>query len=159
VIKIRKPFGGWSAQQGKWEKMMQAAARVTSAPPGRVSQPSHLTEVQNFGSNPGDLRMFTSPPNDLSEDCALMVVLHGCTQTAESYDRGAGWSTLADRFGFTLLLPEQQRCNNPNGCFNWFQAGDIERLCRSGRWSRGWCPITESTLPACSSPGSPPGVP
>jgi poly(hydroxyalkanoate) depolymerase family esterase len=107
--------------------MLQAAARVTSAAPGRVSQPSHLTEVQNFGSNLGALRMFTYLPNGLSEDCALMVVLHGCTQSAESYDRGAGWSTLADRFGFALLLPEQPRSNNPNGCFNWFQAGDIER--------------------------------
>ena len=28
---------------------------------------------------------------------------------------------------FALLLPEQQRSNNPNGCFNWFQSGDIER--------------------------------
>src|SRR5207237_6254007 len=36
-------------------------------------------------------------------------------------DLGAGWSTLADRYGFALLLPEQQRSNNPNGCFNWFQ--------------------------------------
>jgi feruloyl esterase len=40
---------------------------------------------------------------------------------------GAGWSTLADRFGIALLLPEQQRSNNPNGCFNWFQASDIQR--------------------------------
>ncbi len=30
----------------------------------------------------------------------------------------AGWSTLADGYGFALLLPEQQRSNNPNGCFN-----------------------------------------
>jgi len=29
--------------------------------------------------------------------------------------------------GFALLLPEQQRTNNPNSCFNWFQSGDIER--------------------------------
>jgi len=71
--------------------------------------------------------MFTYLPSDISADCALMVVLHGCTQNAASYDRGAGWSTLAERFGFALLLPEQQRTNNPNGCFNWFQTGDIER--------------------------------
>jgi len=48
-------------------------------------------------------------------------------QTAAGYDHGAGWSTLAERYGFALLLPEQQRANNPNGCFNWFQTGDIER--------------------------------
>src|SRR5450631_4233569 len=84
-----------------------------------------LTEVTGFGSNPGALRMFKYVPADPQP--ALVVVLHGCTQTAVSYDFGAGWSTLADRHGFVLLLPEQQRANNANNCFNWFSAGDIER--------------------------------
>jgi poly(hydroxyalkanoate) depolymerase family esterase len=79
-----------------------------------------------FWSQPR-LRMFTYLPSDITAQRPLLVVLHGCTQNAESYDRGAGWSTLADRFGFALLLPEQPRSNNPNGCFNWFQTGDIER--------------------------------
>ena len=34
---------------------------------------------------------------------------------------------LADRHGFALLLPEQQRTNNPNLCFNWFVPDDIRR--------------------------------
>jgi feruloyl esterase len=58
---------------------------------------------------------------------ALVVVLHGCTQAAAGYDLGAGWSTLADRYGFMLLLPQQQSVNNPNRCFNWFLTEDIER--------------------------------
>jgi len=40
---------------------------------------------------------------------------------------GAGWSTLADRYGFVLLLPQQQISNNPNNGFNWFLPGDAER--------------------------------
>jgi poly(hydroxyalkanoate) depolymerase family esterase len=123
----RKPFGGLPAQQGKWAKMMQAMARPRSKSPADVPSSTHLKEIDDFGSNPGALRMFTYLPPGLAADCALMVVLHGCTQTAASYDRGAGWSTLAQRFGFALLVPEQQRCNNPNGCFNWFQSGDIQR--------------------------------
>ena len=63
----------------------------------------------------------------LADGSALVVVLHGCTQTAASYEYGAGWSTLADRYGFALLVPEQQRANNPNGCFNWFLPGDTQR--------------------------------
>ena len=55
------------------------------------------------------------------------MVLHGCGQTAAGYDHGAGWSTLARRYGFALLFPEQQRSNNPNGCFNWFEPGDTRR--------------------------------
>src|ERR1039458_9113610 len=69
-----------------------------------------LTEVTGFGSNPGALRMFKYVPADPQP--ALVVVLHGCTQTAASYDFGAGWSTLADRHGFVLLPPEQQPANN-----------------------------------------------
>jgi poly(hydroxyalkanoate) depolymerase family esterase len=57
----------------------------------------------------------------------LVVVLHGGTQTAAGYDLGAGWSTLAERYGFVLLLPQQQPADNPHRCFNWFLADDIER--------------------------------
>jgi len=127
VIKSGKTFGGLLAQRRTLAKTMQALARMRSVAPGHGSPPSHLTEIGNFGSNPGALRMFTYVPPAVPADCALMVVLHGCTQSAASYDLGAGWSTLAERFGFALLLPEQQRSNNPNGCFNWFQTGDIER--------------------------------
>jgi poly(hydroxyalkanoate) depolymerase family esterase len=66
-------------------------------------------------------------PERLSSAPALVVVLHGCTQSAAGYDHGAGWSTLADRHGFVAVFPEQQRANNPNLCFNWFQPGDTER--------------------------------
>jgi poly(hydroxyalkanoate) depolymerase family esterase len=127
VIKLEKTFGDLLAQRRKLAKMMQARPSMRSTAHGHVSPPSHLTEIGHFGSNPGALRMFTYVPPDLSADSALVVVLHGCTQSAASYDRGAGWSTLAERFGFALLLPEQQRSNNPNGCFNWFLTGDIER--------------------------------
>ena len=71
--------------------------------------------------------MFSYLPPTLANDPPLVVVLHGCTQTAAGYDLGAGWSTLADRYGIALLLPEQQRSNNPNGCFNWFQPEDSQR--------------------------------
>ncbi len=81
--------------------------------------------MREFGSNPGDLRMFTYVP--ARPRSALVVVLHGCSQTAASYDIGAGWSTLADRYGFALLFPQQQIANNPNNGFNWFLPGDTER--------------------------------
>jgi poly(hydroxyalkanoate) depolymerase family esterase len=88
---------------------------------------SHLQEVEGFGTNPGALRMLTYLPDDLPAGSALVVVLHGSTQSAANYDVGAGWSTLADRYGFALLMPEQTRKNNLNGSFNWFQRNDIHR--------------------------------
>jgi poly(hydroxyalkanoate) depolymerase family esterase len=124
---MRKILGGFWKQRHNWSKLMQTARRSGPANFNSSTPSSHLTEVRKFGSNPGNLRMFTYLPPQVLGDPALVVVLHGCTQNAAGYDLGAGWSTLADRFGFILLLPEQQRCNNPNGCFNWFQKGDTER--------------------------------
>ena len=88
---------------------------------------SPLVEVARFGSNPGGLRMFVFVPANLQQPRALVVVLHGCGQTAAGYDHGAGWSTLAKHYGFALLLPEQQVANNANTCFNWFNPDDITR--------------------------------
>jgi poly(hydroxyalkanoate) depolymerase family esterase len=88
---------------------------------------SPLHEVTRFGTNPGNLRMFAFVPTSLQYPRALVVVLHGCGQTAAGYDRGAGWSTLAKRYGFALLLPEQQVSNNANTCFNWFNPDDVAR--------------------------------
>ncbi|MBI5320755.1 PHB depolymerase family esterase [Bradyrhizobium sp.] len=93
-------------------------------PPG-VRSP--LTEVTDFGANPGALRMFTYLPPELPSRPALVVVLHGCGQDAATYDHGAGWSTLAKRYGFALLMPQQQEVNNANACFNWFSPEDTAR--------------------------------
>jgi feruloyl esterase len=111
-------------QRQQWEAFLRTIPGGV-APRERPPGPSRLREVTDFGANPGNLRMYTYVPRNPQR--ALVVVLHGCTQTATSYDLGAGWSTLADRYGFNLLLPEQRAENNPKTCFNWFRENDIIR--------------------------------
>ena len=94
---------------------------------GGATAASGLTALDGFGSNPGNLQAWLHVPPTLPPRPALVVVLHGCTQTAAGYDRGSGWSALADQFGFVVLFAEQQRSNNANLCFNWFEPGDITR--------------------------------
>jgi poly(hydroxyalkanoate) depolymerase family esterase len=86
-----------------------------------------LKELGPTKQNPGNLRGLYYLPANLSPGAPLVVVLHGCTQTAADYDRGSGWSRLADRFGFALLFPEQKQANNGSNCFNWFAVGDSQR--------------------------------
>ena len=88
---------------------------------------SPLVEITEFGSNPGALKMFSFVPDSLQPAPALVVVLHGCGQSAAGYDLGAGWSTLAKHYGFALLMPEQASSNNTQGCFNWFNPEDTAR--------------------------------
>lgn len=102
-----------------------AAFRGAGLPTGAPA--AHLSDLHGFGDNPGALRALTYVPAGLGRGAPLVVALHGCTQTAAGYDHGTGWSTLAEREGFALLLPEQARTNNANLCFNWFSPDDIAR--------------------------------
>ena len=103
----------------------RADARHVQAAPIRRS----LVETFDFGPDPGELRMLSYVPRGSARDAALVVVLHGCGQTAQDYAIGAGWVALADRLGFALLCPEQRRANNPGRCFNWFSPLDTHGDC------------------------------
>ncbi len=104
------------------EALREARRRLGPEPAG-----DELAELTAFGSNPGALRGWTYTPESLPRNPPLVVVLHGCGQTAAGYDQGSGWSSLAREEGFALLFPEQQRANNPNTCFNWFVPADTRR--------------------------------
>ena len=95
------------------------------APAGATND--RLSDFKKLESNPGDLRGRFYVPQGLKGPAPVVVVLHGCTQNAAVYDHGSGWSRLADRHGFILIFPEQQRANNPMLCFNWFSAEDTQR--------------------------------
>ncbi len=108
---------------GKTILSLVKAQRNLSEPEGQ----SRLSEVTDFHPNPGNLRGFLYVPDGLTGPAPLVVVLHGCTQNAAGYDQGSGWSRLAERHGFAVLFPEQQRSNNQNLCFNWFSPEDTQR--------------------------------
>jgi poly(hydroxyalkanoate) depolymerase family esterase len=86
-----------------------------------------LVEVNRFGTNPGSLRCWLYLPTILAPKTPLVVVLHGCTQTADGFNQGTGWTSLAEKNGFAVLFPEQRRENNGNLCFNWFEPVDTRR--------------------------------
>jgi poly(hydroxyalkanoate) depolymerase family esterase len=86
-----------------------------------------LTLVGPVADNPGNLTMVRHVPTGLPEGRPVVVALHGCTQTGSAYGTGSGWTELADRLKFTVVLPEQKTANNFNRCFNWFERGDTTR--------------------------------
>ncbi len=119
---LRMTLNDLTRFQRQWSALLQG-----SHPAPAVRGDGRLQEVAGFGANPGELRMLQYVPAPLAPGAALVVALHGCTQTAAGYDAGTGWSELAERHGFALLMPEQVRSNNAHGCFNWFQPGDTAR--------------------------------
>jgi poly(hydroxyalkanoate) depolymerase family esterase len=89
-----------------------------------------ITEVSSFGSNPGALKMYEHVPANLAPNAPVVLVLHGCMQTAQDAAQ-TGWNNVADAFGFLVVYPEQQTGNNPMRCFNWAgEYGDAANLQR-----------------------------
>ncbi|HEY9216947.1 MAG TPA: PHB depolymerase family esterase [Phenylobacterium sp.] len=109
---------------GKTIERLQKARRASVGPGGAVAP---FIETARFGKNPGALRMLSYVPLGVEPGAPLVVVLHGCSQTAAAHAQSAGWVTLAERYGFALIAPEQSPQNNPNRCFNWFEPEDIRR--------------------------------
>lgn len=127
---IRQTLLQLAALRRKFQTLLatEGATRGSAASGAFVNNTQNpLTEHKPGGSNPGELRMYAHVPDVLPKKPALVVALHGCSQDARQFDRGTGWSTLADRYGFVVVYPEQQPGNNPKSCFSWFQPGDSTR--------------------------------
>src|SRR5689334_19451746 len=103
--------------------LLTAAVFYVATPAAAAS----LTQVSGFGSNPGNLAMYSYRPDGLPARAPVVVALHGCGQNATEYFTNSGWRKYADLWKFALILPQTSSANNSSACFNWFEPGDIAR--------------------------------
>ncbi|RKF15317.1 esterase [Roseovarius spongiae] len=54
----------------------------------------------------------------------VVMMLHGCTQSAEDFAIGAGMNALAETHRLIVIYPQQSRRDNAQSCWNWFSPGD-----------------------------------
>lgn len=54
------------------------------------------------------------------ERAPMMVMLHGCGQTAREFALSTRMNQLAARQGFLVLYPEQDRLAHAGGCWRWY---------------------------------------
>lgn len=115
-------------------RVIAAAAALTAA--GTLVAISQATpaaaagsfgQVGNFGSNPGNLAMYSYLPASLPSNAPLVVALHGCTQSASDYYQHSGWAQFADQWAFAVVFPQQSSSNNIEECFDWYTSSDDSR--------------------------------
>ncbi|HJT56567.1 MAG TPA: PHB depolymerase family esterase [Ktedonobacteraceae bacterium] len=57
----------------------------------------------------------------------LIVMLHGCTQTALDLAASTRMNRLADEYQFIVVYPQQVRANSSYFCWNWYEPTDQSR--------------------------------
>jgi len=57
----------------------------------------------------------------------VLLMLHGCTQSAADFARGTRMHARAAAEGYVVVYATQASRHNPNACWNWFRAADQQR--------------------------------
>jgi poly(hydroxyalkanoate) depolymerase family esterase len=57
---------------------------------------------------------------DVTKPAPLVCMLHGCTQNPATFAAATLINAEADRHGFVVVYPGQERSRNAQGCWNWF---------------------------------------
>ena len=57
----------------------------------------------------------------------LLIMLHGCTQSAADFAAGTQMNLVAEEHNFIVVYPQQVRKNNSLYCWNWFDLANQSR--------------------------------
>jgi poly(hydroxyalkanoate) depolymerase family esterase len=90
--------------------------------PARVAGRSGTWDEQTFtvAGQPRRARIHAPAGVEPHTAVPLVCMLHGCTQDAASLAASTLMNKAADRYGFVVVYPQQERGDNPRGCWNWF---------------------------------------
>ena len=70
----------------------------------------------------------------------LIVMMHGCTQTAASFAASTRMNELAEQHHFIVVYPQQTNNNNRSLCWNWFKPSNQVR--NHGKTEFKWWSMT-----------------
>jgi len=87
------------------------------------AEAASLTQVTNFGSNPGGMDMHVYVPNSHPASPGIVVAMHGCGGSGPGFYSGSEFASLADRYGFIVIYPTAKQQAGFGNCFDtWSDA-------------------------------------
>jgi poly(hydroxyalkanoate) depolymerase family esterase len=113
------------APAGDWRARVDALRPRT--PPATPDAPGQFIEGV-FSNDAGSRRYrLYVPARAASGPRPLVVMLHGCQQSAADFAAGTAMNRLAEEHGCLVLYPDQERGANSSNCWNWFDAAHQKR--------------------------------
>jgi poly(hydroxyalkanoate) depolymerase family esterase len=94
---------------------------------GSAPAPSPAMLSRSYVSGSGNRPYKLFVPVSMRAGAPLLVMLHGCTQSAEDFAAGTRMNALAEAHGWVVIYPEQVASANMQRCWNWFNPNDQQR--------------------------------
>jgi len=108
------------------KSVIDVAARII--PPGPDTNAQQLPgrfEAHQFSNGAGSRAYKVYVPAQTSHSPrAMIVMLHGCTQSADDFAAGTQMNRLAHQHNLLVVYPEQAANANASKCWNWFNPQD-----------------------------------
>ena len=89
-----------------------------------ASTPSWQQFVYNSPNGSRPYFVYTPENYRVGTAVPLIVMLHGCYQTAIDFATGTQMNQLAERYNFIVAYPQQLSVYNPALCWNWFNSSN-----------------------------------
>jgi poly(hydroxyalkanoate) depolymerase family esterase len=111
----------------------QASTQAPTQAPTQTSTQAKVQAPGTFESHPFNCdagarayKLYV-PAGPSTAPRPMLVMLHGCTQSADDFALGTQMNRQADAHGFLVVYPEQSKHANPSKCWNWFRPQDQQR--------------------------------
>lgn len=111
-----------------WQTKLPGLPRRRAVEPEALA-PSVGRTISGSFSNAAGSRSYKLyiPSSGDKRPSPLIVMLHGCAQSADDFAAGTRMSFAAEKRGCFVVYPEQPRAANASNCWNWFRSSDQRR--------------------------------
>jgi poly(hydroxyalkanoate) depolymerase family esterase len=110
-----------------WPRPRPASSRVPATAPDVVPKGGRFVTGTFTGAAGTRGYKLYIPSAYQGQPLPLVVMLHGCTQSADDFAAGTRMNIVGEERACFVAYPWQPKSANGSKCWNWFQPGDQQR--------------------------------
>jgi poly(hydroxyalkanoate) depolymerase family esterase len=121
-VRRAKPVKSAAPKAAKAVKAIKRRSVAAKPAPPDLGLPGSWQK--SYLSAPGERRLLYwlfQPAGKAQAPRPLVVMLHGCQQTATDFAAATRMNELAERKGFAVLYPQQSAASDSHRCWHWYQ--------------------------------------